>query len=229
MIDTNPATDGVENPVRRLKEQRPFESWKELEAIAKVLGPRYGPMILFAAATGMRPAEWVALEKRDIDREGRVAYIRRSFAKGEVKVPKTEASRRAVPLQARAFDALDRVPASDSPLVFPGERGGYFDIHHFRPYQWRPAQREVGIEPLRRIYDLRHTFATFALRAGVPIFELSRYMGASLAMIDHHYGHLARDGRDHAIELLDAHSASENDVDAGGRPVDVDDTNPSQD
>ena len=226
MIDSNPATDGVENPVRRRKEQRPFESWKELEAIAKVLGRRYGPMILFAAATGMRPAEWVALEKRDIDREGRVAYIRRSFTKGELKVPKTEASLRAVPLQARAFEALDRLPASDSPLLFPGERGGYFDIHHFRPYQWRPAQREVGIEPLRRVYDLRHTFATFALRAGISTFELSRYMGASLTMIDRHYGHLARDGRDHAIRLLDAQNASEVGVDGGGRLVDVDDTTP---
>ncbi len=29
-------------------------------------------------------------------------------------------------------------------------------------------------------------------------------MGASLAMIDRHYGHLARDGREHAIHLLDA-------------------------
>jgi hypothetical protein len=30
-------------------------------------------------------------------------------------------------------------------------------------------------------------------------------MGASLTMIDRHYGHLARDGREHAIvELLDA-------------------------
>jgi hypothetical protein len=29
-------------------------------------------------------------------------------------------------------------------------------------------------------------------------------MGASLTMIDRHYGHLARDGRQHAIELLDA-------------------------
>jgi hypothetical protein len=28
-------------------------------------------------------------------------------------------------------------------------------------------------------------------------------MGASLTMIDRHYGHLARDGRDHAINLLD--------------------------
>jgi hypothetical protein len=29
-----------------------------------------------------------------------------------------------------------------------------------------------GIEPLRRIYDLRHTFATFALRAGISTFDL---------------------------------------------------------
>ncbi len=60
----------------------------------------------------------------------------------------------------------------------------------------------AGIEPLRRIYDLRHTFATFALRAGISTFDLSRYMGASLTMADRHYGHLARDGREHAIHLL---------------------------
>ena len=29
-------------------------------------------------------------------------------------------------------------------------------------------------------------------------------MGTSLGMIDRHYGHLARDGREHAIELMDA-------------------------
>jgi hypothetical protein len=34
-------------------------------------------------------------------------------------------------------------------------------------------------------------------------------MGASLTMIDRHYGHLARDGREHAIGLLDALSAGE--------------------
>jgi hypothetical protein len=28
-------------------------------------------------------------------------------------------------------------------------------------------------------------------------------MGTSLGMIDRHYGHLARDGREHAIKLLD--------------------------
>jgi hypothetical protein len=34
-------------------------------------------------------------------------------------------------------------------------------------------------------------------------------MGASLTMIDRHYGHLARDGREHAICLLDELSTSE--------------------
>jgi hypothetical protein len=37
----------------------------------------------------------------------------------------------------------------------------------------------------------------------ISTFDLSRYMGASLTMIDRHYGHLARDGREHAIRLLD--------------------------
>jgi hypothetical protein len=43
----------------------------------------------------------------------------------------------------------------------------------------------------------------FALRAGISTFDLSRHMRASLTMIDRHYGHLARDGREHAIRLLD--------------------------
>jgi integrase len=100
--------------------------------------------------------------------------------------------------------------------------GGFLDIHHFRPFQWRPAQKAAGIDPLRRVYDLRHTFATFALRAGISTFELSRYMAASLTMIDRHYGHLSRDGREHAIKLLDALNAPGSyPVDAGGRSVDA--------
>ena len=210
MLDVNPRKLGVDNPSPRRREQRPFESWAELDAIAAHLSPRYRPMVIFAAATGLRPAEWLALEWRDIDLEARVVYVHRSFTKGRLKCPKTEASRRAVPLQTIGIEAIKRLPPHPhSPLLFPAERGGYLDLHNFRNREWKPAQLAAGIEPLRRVYDLRHTFATFALRAGISTFDLSRYMGASLTMIDRHYGHLARDGREHAIRLLDELSAGQ--------------------
>ena len=97
--------------------------------------------------------------------------------------------------------------------MFPSPHGGYFDLHNFRNRYWKPAQLAAEITPLRRIYDLRHTFATFALRAGISTFDLSRYMGTSLGMIDRHYGHLARDGREHAIRLLDLYTGAEREPD----------------
>jgi integrase len=35
-----------------------------------------------------------------------------------------------------------------------------------------------------RPYSLRHTFATFAIAAGVSLFELARFMGTSVEQID---------------------------------------------
>ena len=124
MIDLNPAKRGVDNPSPRRREQRPFESWAELDAVSANLAPRYRPMVIFAAATGLRPAEWLALERRDIDCQARVVYVRRSFTKGRLKCTKTEASRRAVPLQAIALDAIEGQPTSPhSPVSLPGRAG----------------------------------------------------------------------------------------------------------
>src|SRR4051812_967477 len=216
MIDVNPAKQGVDNPQRRRTEKRPFESWAELVAVASRLNECSGALVMFAAATGLRPGEWIALEGRDIDPAARVVYVRRAYRNGRLKCTKTEGSVRAVPLQAVALEALERLPAhADTELLFPSVRGAYFDLHNFRTREWKPAQLAAGITPIRRVYDLRHTFATFALRAGISTFDLSRYMGASLTMIDRHYGHLARDGRVHAITLLDSYSrANASDVHA---------------
>jgi integrase len=210
IIDSNPARAGVDNPRRQHPEKRPFETWAEIDGLAAHLDPAYGPMIVFAAATGLRPGEWIALEQRDLDRAARVVHVRRALAHGRLKNLKTRRSLRAVPLQSIALDALDRLPArGETPLLFPAPRGGYLDLHNFGRRAWRAAQRAAGIEPLRRPYDLRHTFATFALRAGISTFDLSRFMGASLTMIDRHYGHLARDGHEHAAALLDSLAAEE--------------------
>ena len=175
--DFNPAKRGVPNPARRAREKRPFESWQQVEAVAAQLGPVYGPMVIFAAATGLRPSELFGLDKRDVDRRLGVVYVRRAYANGQLKHTKTRLSARAVPLQAKALEALDRLPASDNPILFPNTRGGRIDFRIFGRKHWRQAQTKAGIDTIRGLYDLRHTYATFALRAGVPVFAVSRFMG----------------------------------------------------
>jgi integrase len=204
LIDSNPAKLGIRNTPRRAREKRPFESWQQLEAVAAKLSPVYGPMVVFAAATGLRPSELFGLDRRDVDREVGVVYVRRAFANGRLKHTKTRLSNRAVPLQAKALEALDRLPPSENQILFPNAHSGRIDFRSYGRRHWKPAQKAAGVEPLRDLYDLRHTYATFALRAGVPVFAISRFMGSSIAMIDHHYGHLAHDSREHAVSLLDA-------------------------
>lgn len=213
LIESNPAKRGIRNSQRRPREKRPFDSWAQVEALASWLGPIYGPMIVFGVATGLRPAELFALERHDVDRELGVVYVRRAYANGRLKPTKTGLSTPAVPLQAKALAALDGLPASDNPILFPNGRGGRIDFRVFGRRHWKSAQEAAGIEPPPDLYDMRHTYVTFALRAGVPVFAVSRFIGSSIAMIDRHYRHLANDSRQHAVALLDA-LALERTVDA---------------
>lgn len=209
LIVDNPVRAAGKNPPPRREEIRPL-SVAEVDAIADELGA-YGPLARFAAATGLRPQEWAALERRDVDRAGGVVLVQRTITRGRLKdYGKTDRSRRRVPLSSRALEALEELPPRlGSPLVFPAPRGGHLCLEKFRRREWRPAVRAAGFgEPLPRIYDLRHTFATHALAAGLSIFELSRFMGASVKVIDAHYGHLARGSEARAREALDAWTAS---------------------
>jgi len=57
LLHTNPAKTGVDKPQPPRREMRPFDTRGQLDRLAAELGPRYGPMVLFAAATGLRPGE----------------------------------------------------------------------------------------------------------------------------------------------------------------------------
>ncbi len=194
----------VPNPRPRQGEMRVF-TWHELELVAVELRPRHRVIPIFAAGTGLRPEEWIALERRDLDRQRRVVNVERVYANGRVsEYPKTDRSRRRVPLRRRVLGALDAMPSRlDTPLLLPGARGGYLDLHNFRERHWRPALRAAGLD-YRRPYDLRHSYATFSIAAGVSLFALARRMGTSLEMIDKTYGHLAPDADEYELGLLDA-------------------------
>jgi integrase len=203
-VTRNPAVDAGRNPQPRLEELHPF-TLEQVDALAFELGPAFGPLVVFAAETGLRTNEWIALERRDLDRQARAIVVQRRFADGVLTpYPKTKRSRRRVPLTARALAAVEALPPRvDTPLIFPAARGGHIGLDSWRTREWYPALEAAGVGK-RGPYALRHTFATEALAAGVSTFELARLMGTSLAMIDRTYGHLARDSEDSIRARLDA-------------------------
>ena len=126
--------------------------------------------------------------------------MRRTVSDGVVvELGKTSASRRQVPLSRRALAALDQLPARlDAPLLFASPSGRLLNLDNFRRREWAPAVEASGVARPARIYDLRSTFASNALAAGVTVFELARIMGTSVRMIERHYGALL-DGAGAAI------------------------------
>jgi integrase len=171
---------------------RSWRASRKLASIATELPPPYEPLPDFAAATGLRPEEWIALERKHVDRRASAVNVTQTVSEGEVTpLAKTTRSRRQVPLSRRACAALDRLPARlDTPLLFPAPGGGLLDLPNFRRRLWNPAITSSGVVKPARIYDLRSTFASNALAAGVTVFELARVMGTSVLMIERHYGAL---------------------------------------
>jgi integrase len=187
----NPAKIAGRNPKPPPRAVRAF-TLVEVEAIAAELAPIYRQLPAFAAATGLRPEEWQVLERRDIDRGAGILTIRRTLSSGEVvELAKTSASRRQVPLSPRALSALEALPSRlDVPLLFPAPKGAVMCLDNFRRREWAPAIEASGVHKPARIYDLRSTFASNAIAAGVSVFELARVMGTSIPMIERHYGTL---------------------------------------
>jgi integrase len=185
-------------------EQRPFDSWEQVEAICDEMDPRFAAIPIVLVGTRLRPEELFALERRDLDLEAGVLSIERVYSQGVLKdCKKSSRQRRRVPLRQRVAEALRGLPPRlDTPLLFPAARGGHVDGEKFRYREWTPALRAAGIEH-RRVYDCRHTFASWAIAGGVQLFYLARIMGTSIAQIDATYGHLLPDSEDYLRGLLD--------------------------
>jgi integrase len=209
-LTTNPAVAAGENPKPESRAVRVY-TIAELDALEAELGETYGPLAPLGAGTGLRPLELAGLERRDVDRHRRVLVVRGT---------KTKGSHRELPLTRRALEALDRIPAQlSTPLLFAAPDGGPLNLNNFRRRVWTPAVKSSGVEKPARIYDLRSTFASNALAAGVTVFELAKIMGTSVLMIETPYGtliggaHAGIAGRLDAIEA-ELETAADTDAEA---------------
>lgn len=129
---------------------------EERRLLAASRSPSLIARVLLALDAGLRRGEIEKLTWDDLD--GARVRVRAENSK--------TARERYVGLTARCLEALSALPRT-SHLVFP-ER-------EFKR-AWRSAVRRAGIPDLR-FHDLRHTYATRLLQAGVPIAEIARALG----------------------------------------------------
>jgi integrase len=189
-LATRDASAGIRNPKRKRHERRevfPFETWDDVEAVSSQLDPHRRALPIVGVGCGLRPEELFGLHRADVDREAGVLHVRRRFTGGELKAGTKTGPARVVPLRQRVLDALDAMlPRIDTPVLFPAARGGYVDIEKFRHREWAPALRAVGLEH-RRVYDMRHSFATWAIEGGVQVSYLAVLMGTSIRELEDTY------------------------------------------
>jgi integrase len=205
----------IKNPNRRRPEATPIP-WAHVLALSEEIDRHFAHVPVLAAGTGLRPEEWLALERRDVDLAGRVLYVRRVWSSGRLVElgpdgSKTSAQRRRVPLRGIVVELLSEFPPRiDTPLIVPPTRrtqSGYMTLSSFRDRFWRDAYSAAGL-PYQRPYDLRHTYASESIAAGVNLFDLSRFMGTSVVEIDRTYGHLVSDSEERNRDALDAYDAA---------------------
>ena len=169
---------------------------------------RWGVLFAFAAATGMRLGEYLALRWVDVDLRADTARMTRALVRGKdgyrFEDPKTPKSRRAVPLPASTTKALvahkvcqaeARLRAGerwrDLGLVFAGDDGGALDAHNLVARHFKPALQAAGLPKTVRLYDLRHTCATLLLLAEMrPKVVAERLGHASVTLTLDTYSHV---------------------------------------
>lgn len=148
--------------------------------------------IIVYLGTGLRKRELLGLPRADVDFRRKELTITAERAKN--------GKARTIPLAPQVVEVLATRPGKE--FFFENPKTG-------RPidqidYAWRTAKNKAGIKGRLRLHDLRDTFATWRLRAGVDIRTVSELIGDSPEITLRRYCHSdARTKRAAVAEMPD--------------------------
>jgi integrase len=174
-----------QNPLIGLRtEARKTET--EIDPFTREEVEALGGVWKFWAWTGLRSGEIAGLEWRDVEPGGLLLAVRRSIRGGREKGPKTRTSLRRVTL----------LPAARQALGSGGEGRVFSNPATGEPFQtdrqireaFRRACAMAGVR-YRYPYQLRHTFASWALSSGENPLWVAKQMGhKDVSMVLRVYG-----------------------------------------
>lgn len=205
-ITTNPSRE-----VPRAKHQKrppdPFSREESEAIIAEVKRVHPGHvhnMIEFWFWTGLRTSEIFGLQWKNVDLLNRSITIVDALVRGELKDRTKTSVARIVILNSRALSALKRqrrlMQQADA-LIFrdPRYETPWDDERAFRRSFWTPTLKRIGIR-YRRPYNMRHSYATAMLMAGMTPAFCAKQLGHSVDMFLTSYSRWI-DGQQNALEM----------------------------
>jgi len=141
--------------------------------------------------TGMRKGEVLSLDWSAIDLEHRVIHLERDKASGENVGRDVDLSDAAVAI----LQSLPRLTRGG--WIFPGGRrdGHLVDLEYF----WDQALAKAKLRHIR-VHDLRHSYASTCIGAGVGIYAVGQLLGHRSSRTTERYAHLSREARREALQ-----------------------------
>ncbi len=185
--------------------------------------------IRMALHTGMREQELCGLRWKDVDLQTGVIHIRnvigRDGGKTYEKEPKTGGSRRDIPIPQELVNALkDRRTemmeecmeagiAMTPDLHVIGRIDGSYMSPHSLWREWKAISKSLGLVGMEgkppAFHDLRHTFATAAIKSGADVKSVSSILGhANAAMTLNIYANADAEAKRRAMERATEEIAS---------------------
>jgi len=153
------------------------------------------PMVIVSLNTGMRRGELFDLTWFGVDLDRALITVHGAHAKS--------GRTRHIPLNQEARVVLRSwrpLHASAETLVFPGRQGRRLDNVQT---SWKSVVKKAAIERFRW-HDLRHTFASRLVMAGVDLNTVRELLGHSTYQMTLRYAHLAPEHKAAAVAKLDA-------------------------
>jgi integrase len=205
---TNPAAN-VKRPKLERREMQILDA-RQVQRFLAAAEPEWYAFFLTAVTTGARLGELLGLKWKDLDAEKRRLGIERaSDRQGRLGPPKTDKSIRKVAITPSLLSALRRHRIAsrfkdEDDLIFANRHGAPLDGVNLSRRQFKDTLRRAGL-PEIRFHDLRHTYASLLLTAGVHVKLVSEQLGhSSIAITADRYSHVIDQSYDDATDSLEA-------------------------
>ena len=195
-IQLRAALDARETELRNARnsgnEWREIRDYETKRSIDGVYADYLKPMVLLALNTGLRRGEVFNLSWTDVDFAKRVLIIEGATSKS--------GQTRHVQLNSQACLILqDWHKQSKSDYVFPSPRTG--ERFNNIKKSWAGLLERAAIKSFR-FHDLRHSFASKLVAAGVDLYTVKGLMGHSTIQMTERYAHLAPEHMADAVEKI---------------------------